>query len=72
MKTMILSFAVMILLSTSSVLTDAKANQPSLAPKVGANLGSYCTLHIECESKCCLDNHCSGECKSTFFKVSQS
>lgn len=68
MKTKVLSFAVMMLLSTSSVLTQAKSSQPIQGELL--SLGANCVYNKQCNSNCCLANECSGNCKASFFKVS--
>jgi hypothetical protein len=69
MKTKVISFAVMMLLSTSSLLTQAK---PATAIQGGEllSLGANCVYNKQCNSNCCIANECSGNCKASFFKVS--
>lgn len=68
MKTKVLSFAVMMLLSTSSALTQAKSSHPVQGELL--TLGANCVYNKQCNSNCCLANECSGNCKASFFKVS--
>lgn len=70
MKTKVLSFAVMMLLSSSSLLTEAKTTPQGAAVEANPlSLGSYCTYNKQCNSNCCQANKCSGNCKASFFKV---